>query len=580
MNLYSLLKNQIDIEQVPFSDRGSRLLVYKEINKSRLYLKLAERLMGLDPTLEAHVHRPPFIRDLELLGPNGNVLDFHIDTSPALLEMSTDVGKFELAFRDATRLAFGLPDNSTCGIRFKIQADCYLYTNSNGESCPIRYVSHMTNGTIIKEQNTPEDGANLVEVLVQSNGNSTLQFHVSDKIINDNEIPLFSVIRSAAQKRWQAWFARVPTVAEQYQQTYAYAWWVMATNLVNPLGYLKFEAMMPTKTKYIGLWLWDSALHTLAYRHIDPELARNQIRIFLEHQLPDGMVPDVVFDEGIVSEINHPIKARVTKPPLLAWAALKIHEEAPSITFLREIYEPLKRWNAWWFEQSKDDLKGLAQYNHPYSSGLDDNPLWDAGMPVVSPDLNTYLYIQMNALEKIARKLGLLSEAVEWAKRSKELVENMINNQWDEKTGLFRAKKNGETIHVKTPFNLYPLWTGRLPNQIQSQLLNNIKNPNSFWGEMMLPTVARDDPNYDSDTMWRGPVWANINYFFIEALKCVGENKLAHQLQASTLEMISSQAGIHEYYNPETGRPPATAAANFGWTAAVFIDLAIQSFTE
>jgi hypothetical protein len=35
----------------------------------------------------------------------------------------------------------------------------------------------------------------------------------------------------------------------------------------------------------------------------------------------------------------------------------------------------------------------------------------------------------------------------------------------------------------------------------------------------MLPSVARTDTTYDSDKMWRGPVWININYFFIEALK-------------------------------------------------------------
>jgi hypothetical protein len=38
-----------------------------------------------------------------------------------------------------------------------------------------------------------------------------------------------------------------------------------------------------------------------------------------------------------------------------------------------------------------------------------------------------------------------------------------------------------------------------------------------------------------------------------------------------------SQPGIYEYYNAETGKPSANAADAFGWTAAVFIDLAIQA---
>jgi putative isomerase len=40
---------------------------------------------------------------------------------------------------------------------------------------------------------------------------------------------------------------------------------------------------------------------------------------------------------------------------------------------------------------------------------------------------------------------------------------------------------------------------------------------------------------------------------------------------------VMAQPSIYEYYNAETGEPPPTAADTFGWTAAVFIDLAIQA---
>jgi glycogen debranching enzyme len=77
--------------------------------------------------------------------------------------------------------------------------------------------------------------------------------------------------------------------------------------------------------------------------------------------------------------------------------------------------------------------------------------------------------------------------------------------------------------------------------------------------------------------MWRGPVWVNINYFFIEALRQVGEHGLADELREKTLDLIAGQPSIFEYYDAETGSPPPTAADTFGWTAAVFVDLAIQA---
>jgi len=80
--------------------------------------------------------------------------------------------------------------------------------------------------------------------------------------------------------------------------------------------------------------------------------------------------------------------------------------------------------------------------------------------------------------------------------------------------------------------------------------------------------------------MWRGPVWANVNYFFVEALERSGRPDLARQLRAKTLDLIMSQPDIYEYYNSETGQPPAKAASAFGWTAAVFIDLALAATAE
>ena len=92
----------------------------------------------------------------------------------------------------------------------------------------------------------------------------------------------------------------------------------------------------------------------------------------------------------------------------------------------------------------------------------------------------------------------------------------------------------------------------------------------------MIPSVAYHDARHDPETMWRGPVWVNINYFFIEALHQIGEEQLAIELTQKTLDLIKSQNGIFEYYNSQTGVPPETAAEAFGWTAAVYIDLAIQ----
>ncbi len=573
----SLLRNHIDITRVPFSDRGSRLLIFQETQASKLFIKLAERLTTITPDIEAYLRRPPFINDLVLIDENRDPLEFEAMTRPNVIYFRTTLGDFGLVFQDVRTISFGMPHGIVAGIRFHVSPQFWERTDQGGVFKSVRNVTYHTNGDVVRNEIRPEEGGYTVEFITRSTDDCAITISIQPGLNLSEEVMPFSVASAAAETRWSDWFNNVPIVAEPYRRTYAYAWWIMANNLISPQGNVIYEAMAPSKINYVGLWLWDNAMHALAYRHVDPELARNQIRAVLAYQLPNGMLPDAIYDEGVVSTLSHPIIGSVTKPPILAWAALKLHESEPDLNFLQEIYVPLVRFNAWWLTYNDDDADGLAAYNHPYSSGLDDSPLWDYGMPVESPDLNTYLCVQMGSLGLMAELMGMHSEAAMWRRRAKAIVNRMIEDFWDDEAGIFWALHNEEPVRVVTPFNLYPLWTGQLPVHIRDRLVSHLTNPEMFWGEYALPTVARNDPHYQPDRMWRGPVWANINYFFIEALRQVGETELARTLRDKTLELIMSHPNIYEYYNADTGEAPVTAADIFGWTAAVFIDLAIDA---
>jgi hypothetical protein len=571
------LENRIDVTRVPFSDRGSRLLVFKAPDRDRLYIKLAERLTAIQPGLDTYRFRPPYIQDLCFVDGEGMPLHCHLTTYPHVLLFRTRLGTFSLAFHRSDTLAVGLPPGVPAGIQFRVSTQMWQQSDNGGSLVGVRNLSYRTNGQVLRNELGLEREAYAIEFIVDSGDDVAIHLNIRNDLQLDGKPTPFSETSAAAERRWHVWFDRVPPVTKRYRDQYYYAWWVMSNNLVEPLGQVLHEAMMPSKVQYVGVWNWDACFHALAFRHVDPELARNQLRTMLACQLPDGMIPDAVYDEAVVADIEHPLRAEVTKPPIMGWAALKLDETDPDPSFLEEIYVPLVRWNAWWFAMNDDDADGLAQYNHPYSSGLDDSPLWDYGLPVESPDLNTYLCVQMGSLAMIAETLGMEAEAAMWRRRAAAIVRRMIEDYWDEEAGLFRALHHNQPIPVVTPFNLYPLWTGQLPGGIRERVLAHLTNPDEFWGEYVIPSVARNDPHYDPEAMWRGPIWVNINYIFIEALHQVGEHDLAQALLERTLDLIMSQPGIYEYYNAETGKPSANAADAFGWTAAVFIDLAIQA---
>jgi len=309
-------------------------------------------------------------------------------------------------------------------------------------------------------------------------------------------------------------------------------------------------------------------------------LAQDQIRIMLDHQRDDGMIPDAIHDEGTVTHLNLPVDADVTKPPLLAWSAWKLYEKDGDREFLSEIYEPIVRCNRWWYEKSDLDDNGLCEYSHPFSSGLDDSPLWDDGMPVESPDLNTYLYLQQEALARIAGVIGEKDDVQTWQQQAHTTAQRMIESSWDEESGFFWAKHNGARVNVRTPFSLFPLLTGQLPPAISARLVAHLTDERQFWSRYPVPTVAMDDPKYNPRQMWRGPTWVNVNYLLIEGLQRSGYAELARELRRRTLDLIGGQDDIYEYYDPESGENPPMAASTLGWSSAIFIDLAIQASRE
>ena len=156
----------------------------------------------------------------------------------------------------------------------------------------------------------------------------------------------------------------------------------------------------------------------------------------------------------------------------------------------------------------------------------------------------------------------------------------MVQLRWDEEAGLFWAVQNGTRVNVRTPFNLFPLITGRMSAEICERLVSHLTDERQFWTKYPLPTVALDDPKFDPLQMWRGPTWVNVNYLMIEGLERSGYSDLAHELRNRTLALIKKEDDIYEYYHPETGERPPKAASTFGWSAAIFIDLAIQSMKE
>jgi glycogen debranching enzyme len=82
-------------------------------------------------------------------------------------------------------------------------------------------------------------------------------------------------------------------------------------------------------------------------------------------------------------------------------------------------------------------------------------------------------------------------------------------------------------------------------------------NPEEFYGEWMLPSIARNDPAYPEQDYWRGRVWAPLNFLVYLALVRPGlgavRRDLAEKSAALFLKEWRERRHVHENYSAVTG---------------------------
>jgi len=172
----------------------------------------------------------------------------------------------------------------------------------------------------------------------------------------------------------------------------------------------------------------------------------------------------------------------------------------------------------------------------------------------------TGLYIaDCNALAEIADVLDKDEEARELRQRSEKYTKN-IQQLWSEEKGIFLNMHTDtkELSHRISPTNFYPL-IGKAATQEQAgrMIKDHFYNPEEFWGDWIMPSIARNDPAYPDNSYWRGRIWAPMNFLVYLGLRNYDLPDAQHDLADKSAELLlkewNSNRFIHENYNAETG---------------------------
>lgn len=411
----------------------------------------------------------------------------------------------------------------------------------------------------------------------------------------------------------------------------------------------------PAPRQYPHQWNWDSAFIAIGLSGYDVARGREEVRALLRGQWRNGMVPHIVYHTGpsdyfpdpafwqVAGSPNAPAveTSGITQPPLLATAVLRLHEHSAdadeSLAFVREVYPALLAWHRWFHRERDPQGEGLVCVIHPWESGLDNSPRWDAALarmdlsrvpayrrrdtvhvnaaerptnadydrfmvlvdlfraarydqaailarsPYVIQDtlLNAILYRANADLRVLAGLIGAPTGELDgWLEQQAAAFARKL---WDEGSGLYldydlRAQ---ERIAANTIATFVPLYAGIPDAATAARLVTaHLTNAAEYapGGDpatvVGVPTTPKNSPVFDPRRYWRGPVWVNTNWLVIQGLRRYGYDALAATLRQHTLDLVAG-AGFREYFDPRNGEGYGTGG--FSWSAALTLDLLTES---
>ena len=85
----------------------------------------------------------------------------------------------------------------------------------------------------------------------------------------------------------------------------------------------------------------------------------------------------------------------------------------------------------------------------------------------------------------------------------------------------------------------------------------HLLNPEEFWGEFVLPSISRNDPQYPRQRYWKGAIWPPLNFLTYLSLRNYGFLEARRALAEKSLQMFLSEwrrkGYVSENYSSITG---------------------------
>lgn len=348
------------------------------------------------------------------------------------------------------------------------------------------------------------------------------------------------------------------------------------------------------------LFDWDTYFASYMISLYNKDLAYANAIEITKSITPQGFIPNYAM------AYNHASFDR-SQPPIGSYVIEQIYNKYKEKWFLEEVYDELLSWSRWWpkhrenngylcwgsdLVEDKYDGEQNTWQGAAFESGLDNSPMYD-NVPfnnkthmieLADVGLISMYIMDCNSLAEISKILGKTRESEELKARAKKYTKSLAT-LWDEEKGIFLNKRTdtGEKSLRLSPTNFYPMLAKACTQaQAERMMKEHYFNSSEFYGEFVMPSIARNDEAFKDNNYWRGRIWAPMNFLVYMGM-CnynVPEAKadMVKRSMALLMKSWNENGAIYENYNGVTGQGDDVGNANpfYHWGAL----LSFMTFIE
>lgn len=360
---------------------------------------------------------------------------------------------------------------------------------------------------------------------------------------------------------------------------------------------------------YRTMWPETQPMAGEMYAKRDMEIAVTNQTIFLDYQRPDGRLPGMLHVNTTADVENQPEDIVVEPIGVTAsygWLqglcypqhALNMYFHAElGKDYLERLYDAFSRYDDYlwrvrdsdgdgclevWCEWDTGEDNAYRMRGMPHGWGADFPPPPGRGYaPMESMDMMGYSYVTRDVLSQISRLLENGKEAY-WAEKAAAVAKKVREYLWvEEKDACYDRGPNNERIDILVHNNLRMMYFGVFSQEMADRFVqSHLKNPEEFWTNMPLPSVAANDPAYREmdGNSWAGYPQGLTYQRSVSALERYGYVAELTYLCRKLAQAIGEDCAFSQQYHTRTMKPNGPKEMTYGPTALAMLELLSRTY--